>query len=109
LLARYRAKPPADVRDLNSFLKWRTDAEPFRTTNVAGNEHLVATAKPVGLMPSGPPAYVFDPWGNLVDWSADTGDDRQFGVKWPEDPGGKVLDRSAAARWPLGSARDGRP
>lgn len=33
-------------------------------------------------LPSGPPAYVFDSKGKLIDWSGDTGDDPGFREKW---------------------------
>src|ERR1044071_6550373 len=35
---------------------------------------------PTGLLivPSGPPRYVFDAKGNLVDWTQDDGDDPEF-------------------------------
>ena len=34
-------------------------------------------------VPSGPAAYVFDATGQMVEWSADTGDDPDFQKKWP--------------------------
>ena len=34
------------------------------------------------FLPSGPPVYVFDSAGLLVDWSRDSGDDPEFREKW---------------------------
>jgi hypothetical protein len=34
-------------------------------------------------IPSGPPCYVFDSSGRLVDWTGDVGDDSRFVKKWP--------------------------
>jgi len=33
-------------------------------------------------LPSGPPVYVFDSAGKLLDWSRDSGDDPTFLQKW---------------------------
>jgi hypothetical protein len=34
-------------------------------------------------VPSGPPCYVFDSNGTLVDWTRDVGDDSGFKERWP--------------------------
>lgn len=34
------------------------------------------------FLPSGPPTYVFDSAGKLVDWTRDSGDDPVFQQKW---------------------------
>jgi len=55
-------------------------------------EFLVAFGGGSGLaIHSGPPAYVFDQKGRLVDWSLDIGDDSEFNSRWS-------LSRSATAR-----------
>lgn len=33
-------------------------------------------------MPSGPPAYIFDRTGRLVDWCADTGEASEYNTRW---------------------------
>ena len=38
-------------------------------------------------LPSGPPAYIFDKNGNLIDYSLDTGDDPDFLNKWHIEQG----------------------
>lgn len=35
-------------------------------------------------LPSGPPAYVFDSKGKMIDWSSDIGDDSHFSDKWKQ-------------------------
>ncbi|TLD70204.1 hypothetical protein FEM03_13520 [Phragmitibacter flavus] len=39
------------------------------------------------ILRSGPPAYVFDAHGNLVDWTLDTGDDSRFSSAWGIEQG----------------------
>ena len=34
-------------------------------------------------IPSGPPCYVFDSGGTLIDWTKDIGDDSRFVERWP--------------------------
>ena len=36
------------------------------------------------LLPSGPPIYIFDADGNLIDFVSDSGDSPSFYKKWPE-------------------------
>ncbi|MCP5521006.1 MAG: hypothetical protein H7A46_05615 [Verrucomicrobiales bacterium] len=47
--------------------------------------------------PSGPPVYVFDVSGALVDWSLDEGEDVKFQGTWSKLPGSRItveeLDR----------------
>jgi hypothetical protein len=38
--------------------------------------------QPKAALPSGPPAYVFDETGSLVDWTSDLGDDPRFRERW---------------------------
>src|SRR3989442_1328999 len=65
-----RTVPPANVSNVDSFLKWRPGTEQF-TILASDNRHLMATGAASGLLlPSGSSAYVFDGSGKLVDWSA---------------------------------------
>ena len=53
--------------------------------------------------PSGPPVYVFDQAGSLVDWTSNEGDDEAFHKKWPEAfHGSKITDVELSnwAGWP---------
>jgi hypothetical protein len=55
----------------------------------AGAEHyikVVGTPKPgVFVLPSGPPIYIFDRNGSLVDWTPDSGEDPEFQRAWSSD------------------------
>jgi hypothetical protein len=49
--------------------------------------------------PSGPPVYVFDVRGRLVDWCPDTGD-AYFNPKWHGAYRGRDVAAEELARWP---------
>ena len=49
--------------------------------------------------PSGPPVYVFDTAGVLVDWTSDIGDDKAFCGRWPGAFGGRAVSRDEVRRW----------
>lgn len=49
---------------------------------------------------SGPPIYIFDAAGVLVDHTVDSGDDPAFHAHWPGAYDGQKLDRAGAERWP---------
>jgi len=54
------------------------------------------------LLPSGSSAYVFAQSGQLVDWSADIGDDSKFDERWQAQHSlqvGKFVRRSELATW----------
>lgn len=55
----------------------------------SGTKHyvkVVGTPKPgVFALPSGPPIYIFDRAGTLVDWTPDSGEDPDFGRAWSSD------------------------
>ena len=42
--------------------------------------------------PSGPPAYVYDRGGRLVDWCPDPGDQPSHRLRWPGKPGPPLDD-----------------
>src|SRR5690348_2492427 len=69
-----RTVPPAEVTNIDAFLKWRPATEEFAVLS-SDDEHLMATSGGAGFLPSGSSAYVFDRSGRLVDWSPDIGDD----------------------------------
>lgn len=76
---------PEGGTDLITFLEARP--EPSRIRKFVHNEkvHIEVLGKPVMSplsVPSGPPAYVFDETGALVDWTGDRGDDSAFMRKW---------------------------
>lgn len=92
----YRRVVPGDrVTTLHEFLEWQPAADDFVAVNANGERHVIAYGHAGGLLPSGPAAYVFDPAGNLVDWSPDIGDDSKFDDKWQaqRSRGDRVLSR----------------
>ena len=50
--------------------------------------------------PSGPPLYVFDRSGRLVDWVADSGDSDAWWQRWPGLQKGQQISREEMMRWP---------
>jgi hypothetical protein len=77
-----RQNPAGHASTLKEYLQWRPTASQFGTVDVQGKQHIIAYGRASGLLASGPPAYVFDDTGQLVDWSADIGDDPQFDERW---------------------------
>ena len=62
-------------------------------------EFLVAFGGDPGFtLHSGPPAYMFDQRGRLVDWSLDIGDDSEFNSRWSLRSG-RTLSLSGADEW----------
>ena len=77
-----RAVPPAYVTNFVGFTRWQTP-ERVEVIQNGGNDYLFAMTSGGGfLLKSGPPGYVFDRSGKLVDWSTDIGDDPRFREKW---------------------------
>lgn len=77
--ARRGKLPPPSVKDLNGYLAWRPEANQFVRLP---NERLLALGSGAGLVPSGPSAHIFDSNGDLLDSTADMGDDPQFNARW---------------------------
>jgi hypothetical protein len=78
-------RPAAEEQQLAAFLAKRS---PSRVQKLSQNEksYLAVTGRPTTSMftlPSGPPVYIFDDTGMLVDWSGDIGDDSNFVRRWP--------------------------
>jgi hypothetical protein len=78
-------RPPAGATNIVLFLKSRPDStRPLLFTN-EGRVYLEISrpiSNPGLALPSGPPAYIFDSSGDLVDWTPDLGDDPKFHSKW---------------------------
>jgi hypothetical protein len=76
---------PDGVYDIKDFLQRFPEQERTFQSDVDGHRYVVvwiSTPKVAGHISSGPPAYVFDSDGALVDWSADIGDDGKIWEKW---------------------------
>lgn len=69
-----RARPPANVVDLQSFFAWKPDPRwAWRIT--VSNEVYYQLCGPAGRwLASGPSAYAFDSKGRFIGWTSDNGD-----------------------------------
>src|SRR5262249_204510 len=76
--------------------------EGLRFVNLVGGKYLVATGRTRNLItvPSGPSEYVFDHHGELIDWSADVGDDDRFAGAWRGGLTEKGVSLDVARLWP---------
>jgi hypothetical protein len=78
-------RPPEGGTNLIAFLDARPQPRQIRRFVHDGKTHIEVVGKPVPSLlslPSGPPAYIFDESGALVDWSRDLGDSPLFVSKW---------------------------
>lgn len=78
-------RPPEGVTNLVAFLEVRPQPSQIRKFIHAGKVYFEVVGTPVTSLlslPSGPPAYIFDETGSLVDWSLDLGDNPSFASKW---------------------------
>jgi hypothetical protein len=80
---------------INSYGDYRSSMpEPRAIRKITKNgEDFYASFGPVRAplaLPSGPPVYVFDTHGNLVDWILDTGDDSRFSNVWATHQGAEI-------------------
>lgn len=62
--------------------------------------YVIGPLAPAWTLPSGPPCYVFDDAGNLVDWTADVGDSGEFRRRWPISASASPLSTEEASRIP---------
>ena len=95
-------RPPANVTTFEAWQEWHgTPYVAILVTLGNGQTYLVVLGHSSDPMRSGPPAYVFDRGGRLVDWSRDVGDDPTFSEKWPGTNGGprRPLTTAQAAGW----------
>jgi len=80
-----KLSPPVGVTNLVAFLEARPQPTKIRKFVQNGKVHVEVIGKPIISplsLPSGPPAYVFDDTGALVDWTSDRGDTPRFVKKW---------------------------
>lgn len=69
-----RAKPPAHVTNIVSFLQWKPAPMGVRRLAVGTNTYWQALGPAGRLVASGPSAYSFDASGTLIGWTPDMGD-----------------------------------
>jgi hypothetical protein len=90
--------PPADLT-LATFFDWQAVTRRAAVKELGGTEHMIPLGPLGRRLASGPPAFVFDKSGKLVDWSTDSGDDAEFEKRWQPYGPGTAFDRKAAAVW----------
>ena len=80
-----RITPGENAQHLEEFLKSMPPVEGIYSRQSGGTTYLevVGTLPPLPSLPSGPPTYIFDSTGSLVDWTSDYGDDAAFERHWP--------------------------
>lgn len=80
-----RIAPGENAQHLDLFLKNMPPIDSIYARQSGGTTYLevVGTLPPLPSLPSGPPTYIFDSTGSLVDWTSDYGDDSAFERRWP--------------------------
>ena len=96
-----RLRPPTTRRTLPSFLSVmpRALSGSRYAMSVIRQYLLVVGRLPATVtLPSGPPEYVFDSSGNLLDWTADSGDDPRFveALRGHRHPAGRHISEAEA-------------
>ena len=80
-----RQSPTATTRYLKAFLLTMPEPQEiyqFQSSADESYNEVVGPWPPFYLIPSGPPVYIFDEAGVLVDWTSDVGDDPDFSRTW---------------------------
>ena len=103
-----RLTPPNSVVDLQTFMQQMPKPDSGYELNVGGSQHieLVGPLPSKWTLPAGPPSYIFDASGQLVDWTWDIGEDPDFVSAW-HGSGRRVLTEEEVAAWVSSSADDG--
>ena len=93
-----RLRPPTSARTLPSFLSVMPRPERFEIHVAGDRRYLLVVGRLPALLtlPSGPPVYVFDTSGKLLDWTADSGDDPRFVERWGSHSGGQRISKAEA-------------
>ena len=69
-----RAKPPANVTNIATYLSWQPSPMKVIRLTVGTNTYWQALGPAGRLAASGPAAYSFDASGKLIGWTPDMGD-----------------------------------
>jgi hypothetical protein len=82
-------RPSKGVNTIQEFLRVRPNYERIRKFPVDGRTYFEIVGRlPTDrlvidfVLPSGPPAYVFDDRGLMVDWCGDIGENKAFERRW---------------------------
>jgi len=79
-----KLKPPSSVTTIQDFLQQMPTPTHVRKFAFGEAIYYEVWGQLGGTirLPSGPPSYVFDPNGRLVDWTSDRGDAGNYNHKW---------------------------
>lgn len=69
-----RAKPPANVTDVVTFLEWQPSPMNILRVTAGTNTYWQAIGPSGRFLASGPSAYSFDSTGTFIGWTPDNGD-----------------------------------
>jgi len=97
--AREAVRPPPGGGDLTGFLELRANVGEIRHFVRDGRAYFMVvgqTPNHILALPSGPPAYIFDESGRLVDWTGDLGDAQSFVSKWGRPEAGTRITAERA-------------
>lgn len=83
-----KLRPPDEAGDIPGFLKWMPTPVSFDRFESGGRTFYVLRGSPQARfrVPSGPPVYVFDEQGTLVDWCSDEGENAKIHERWNRFP-----------------------
>src|SRR5687767_1618085 len=79
-----KLKPPSSVQTIQDFLQHMPPPAYVKKFSFADSNYYEVWGELGGTirLPSGPPSYIFDPAGRLVDWTYDGGDAGNCVRKW---------------------------
>ena len=87
LFDRSTTKPGTRGQSIDGFLQSKRTTQKMERLEKENQQYIFVTGRMTPLwfvtIPSGPPCYVFDANGQLIDWTVDVGDDPRFQEKWP--------------------------
>jgi hypothetical protein len=95
--------PPDGVNSFSDYMARMPKPQSLHLSQSGNDAYLVATGDvPIAMLltaPSGPPEYVFDRSGVLVDWTMDRGDDGSYQSRWPNTRFVRTLTAQEANDW----------
>jgi hypothetical protein len=115
---RSTTNPGAQGQSIDDFLKAKRAPQKVERIEKEGQSYLFVTGRMSPLwivtVPSGPPCYVFNASGRLVDWTSDVGDAPYFQEKWPsslkrQELNGERLREVVQSQFPIRATRETAP
>ena len=79
-----KCRPKESAKTFPEFLQTMPQATRFCLLQISNTQFLeVRTRRPGWSAPSGPPAYIFNKSGELIDWTIDRGEAPVYQQRWP--------------------------